>query len=244
MLLNWNKIKFINKFKIKFEKDILTKKLVTVPAAPAFVENKSNVFYWKALRAADFCVIDSSLFAILARLTGLKIFKFSGFQLIKESISYLHKKRIKILLVNPGEESGQINKSYLLNNTKLEIDDICSYSAPIYPKHQLIEDFQLLDLANLNKPRLIIINIAGGKQEVLGHFLKQHLSFPTTIICTGAAISFFTGEQANIPNWVDKMHLGWLARIIQSPNMYLLRYLRAFRFIPMFFKYKIERIKE
>ena len=40
-----------------------------------------------------------------------------------------------------------------------------------------------------------MVNIAGGEQEILGAFIRRQLNFKTTIICTGAAISFFTGNR-------------------------------------------------
>ena len=47
------------------------------------------------------------------------------------------------------------------------------------------------------------------------------------ILCTGGAISFLSGGQANIPTWADRMYLGWLLRVIQSPRTFLPRYWNA-----------------
>ena len=49
------------------------------------------------------------------------------------------------------------------------------------------------------------------------------------ILCTGAAIAFLTGGQATIPKWADRLYLGWLFRILQSPRKYFYRYLQAAR---------------
>ena len=50
-----------------------------------------------------------------------------------------------------------------------------------------------------------------------------------SILCTGAAIAFLTGGQATIPKWADRLYLGWLFRILQSPSKYFYRYLQAAR---------------
>ena len=47
------------------------------------------------------------------------------------------------------------------------------------------------------------------------------------ILCTGGAIAFLTGGQANIPTWADRMYLGWLFRVCQSPKTFLPRYWNA-----------------
>ena len=64
----------------------------------------------------------------------------------------------------------------------------------------------------------MIINLGGGVQEKLGLYLKRNLNHETKIICTGAAIAFLTGLQANIPNIVDKIYMGWLWRIFLILN--------------------------
>ena len=83
-----------------------------------------------------------------------------------------------------------------------------------------------------------VVVIGGGIQEILGLYLKEKLRFKTTIICTGAAISFYTGDQAPIGNKMDKLFLGWLVRIIYDPKIYLMRYIKAIKLIKIFFKYK------
>ena len=90
-------------------------------------------------------------------------------------------------------------------------------------------------MINTFKPDLLIINIAGGKQEILGLWLKNNISSPITIICTGAAISFFTGEQALIPNWMDRFYLGWFSRIMYNPKVFIPRYINAFKMIITYF---------
>ena len=76
-----------------------------------------------------------------------------------------------------------------------------------------------------------MINLGGGIQELLGSYLKSNLDYKPSIICSGAAISFLTGQQAKIPIIFDIIYLGWLVRIIFDPHIFLPRYLKAFNFI-------------
>ena len=89
------------------------------------------------------------------------------------------------------------------------------------------------------KPKIILINIGGGTQEVLGLFLKTKLKFNVKILCTGGALSFLTGIQAPINNTIDKLYLGWLIRIIFNPLIFFKRYFNSFRLIPMVILSKI-----
>jgi hypothetical protein len=74
-----------------------------------------------------------------------------------------------------------------------------------------------------------MINLGSGTQEVLGNYLKKNLNYKPSIICTGAAISYFTKQQAPLTNFLDFMFLGWLVRIIFNPITFLPRYLSAFK---------------
>lgn len=64
---------------------------------------------------------------------------------------------------------------------------------------------------------------------------------PPAILCTGAAIAFFTGGQVRIPRWADRLYLGWLFRIFENPKLYGKRYGDAlFRLPLMLWRYRRE----
>ena len=88
-----------------------------------------------------------------------------------------------------------------------------------------------------------MINLGSGVQEPLGYYLKQNLNYNPGIICTGAAISFFTKSQANISPFIDKLGLGWLWRCISNPIVFIPRYLSAFRLFFLILKTKIKVVK-
>ena len=121
----------------------------------------------------------------------------------------------------------EINKKFL--NSK-NIYKIYQYIAPIYQKEK-IKDYKLLKKIQKIKPKYVVINLGGGVQEVLGSFLKNNINYKVSIICTGAAISYFTKQQAPLNVFLDKIYLGWLVRIIFNPYIFLPRYLSAFRLI-------------
>ena len=89
----------------------------------------------------------------------------------------------------------------------------------------------------------MLTNIGGGRQEILGLYLRENLKVKTTILCTGAAISFFTRDQAPINNFVDQYYLGWFVRLIFNPLVFLKRYLYSLRLIPMVILSQIKIIK-
>ena len=114
----------------------------------------------------------------------------------------------------------------------------------IAPKYEIknFSDRKLLKKIKKVKPDFILTNIGGGKQEILGLYLKKNLKIKTTILCTGAAISFFTREQAPINSLIDKLYLGWFVRLIFNPFVFLKRYLYGLKLIPMVIFSKIKII--
>ena len=76
--------------------------------------------------------------------------------------------------------------------------------------------------------------------EILGSYLNKNLKKKSIILCTGGAISFFTGDQAPINNFIDKFYLGWLVRLIYNPLIFIKRYISALKLIPMVLLNKIK----
>tara|TARA_Y100001970_G_C14153133_1_gene813887 strand:- start:701 stop:1444 length:744 start_codon:yes stop_codon:yes gene_type:complete len=233
-------IKFINgDFQFVWSK-VKKGGLLVAPAAPAIKDIKKNQLYYNSLKNSDFAIVDSGfmvLFLFLFRRIKLK--KLSGLSFLK---SMLKQPEIKIqnsiFLINPNNKESLLN-SILLNSHGIKLKEDYQYVAPIY-NSDTIEDIDLLKILNRKKPNFILINIGGGKQEPLGSYLKNNISFSSSIICTGAAISFINGTQAKIPYVIDKLFLGWLSRIISNPKIFLPRYINALKVVKVLWNAKIE----
>lgn len=220
--------------------DIFNKNgLFVFPAAPALINLFSDKEYKKSLENADYVFFDSGFLCLYLSIFKLiKVNKFSGLLFLKRLFLSFKNKKKKIFLIDPNEQHSSYNLRYL---QKIGQKNIESYIAPYY--NDKIFDQILINKINKFKPEYIIINLGGGIQEKLGFYLKKNLKQETKIICTGAAIAFLTGLQAKIPNIIDKIYLGWLARIFFNPKLYLVRYLFAFKLFAILFKSRIDIIK-
>jgi N-acetylglucosaminyldiphosphoundecaprenol N-acetyl-beta-D-mannosaminyltransferase len=206
---------------------------LVAPAAPGLINIKKDAQYYNALQSANVVIADSGFMALIWNSTNKKkVNKISGLKFLNSFLndSEIQKCR-KILLVDPCPAEASANLAYL-NSNGFNLCDDMSYIAPIYKKNE-VEDKKLLSYIEEKKPEFIIINLGGGIQEKLGAYLVNNLSYKPGIICTGAAIAFLTGHQAEIPEWADKFSLGWLCRCIEKPNLYLPRYLKSFRLLSL-----------
>ena len=139
--------------------------------------------------------------------------------------------------VDPNSELS-INNKLFFTNLGIPRNKLFNYISPTYNASK-IKDKKLLEIANNLKPDFIILNLGGGVQEILGFYLKKNLKKKTKIICTGAAISFFTKDQAPINQIFDKFFLGWFIRILFKPSVFLPRYLKSFKLFQIVLNEKI-----
>lgn len=213
--------------------------LFVFPAAPALVNIFDDKEYKNSLENSDYVFFDSGFLCIyLSIFKSIKVKKLSGLFFLRKLLSSFKNDNKKIFLIDPNKEHSTSNKNYL---NKIGQDNTESYIAPFYKDK--INDQKLIDQINEFRPEYIIINLGGGVQEKLGIYLKKNLREETKIICTGAAIAFLTGFQANIPKIIDQFYLGWFWRILFNPKLYLKRYINAFKLLTVLFKSNIEVIK-
>jgi N-acetylglucosaminyldiphosphoundecaprenol N-acetyl-beta-D-mannosaminyltransferase len=215
--------------------------LYTFPAAVNLSNLEHNPIYHQSLIHSDFVFFDSGYFVLLLRLfKGIKVKKFSGYKFITLFINYLQSKnKYTLFVIEPSRDISKVNRIFFdKNNIKI----LSQFIAPFYKKRTEIIDYELLDILNKIRPNYILINLGGETQEILGYYLKKNLNYKPVIICTGAALSFLTEQQAPLTNWIDRMYLGWLWRCIYNPKVFIPRYLSAFKLIKLVIQSKVKII--
>ena len=237
----FKKIKFNNILFTNIEKYLLKKGLFVFPAGPALANIEKSIKYYKSIKSADFVFFDSGFFVLLLRIfKNIRVYKFSGYKFLGLFFKYIKKnKNKKVFCIDPNIRFSKSNIKFI---KKLGIKKIQNYVAPKYNLDKL-SDKKLIKLINIFKPNYLIINIGGGTQEVLGLYIKKNLKKKTTIFCTGAAISFYTRDQAPINDLIDKYYLGWLLRFLFNPFVFFKKYIIALRLIPMVMFNKIKVIR-
>ena len=206
---------------------------LVAPAASSLSQIIKNKDHLKALKKASIAILDSGFFCILLFiLKGISVKKNSGFLFMKNFLNYKYAKNKKILSVDPSAKDSLINQSFLRKN---KFTQVKSYIAPKYNEGD-VKDVKLCKLVNLYKPKYILINIGGGVQEKLALYISQQSKHNPSSLCLGAAIGFYTGSQAPINSLVDHLYLGWLARVIYNPMIFIPRVIQSIYLTRLFFK--------
>ncbi len=207
--------------------------LIVFPSAPVLVDMMGDAAQRHALETSDLAVTDSGYFVLLWRIIkGEWLPRISGLRYLRALLEHREfQEPAATFWVMPSGEDDAANCAWL-ERRGISVPGDCRYIAPFYPAGKLA-DPALLEQILRWRPRFIVINLGGGVQERLGHFLRSSLPYRPTIICTGAAIAFLSGRQASIPVYIDRLFLGWLLRILRNPIRFLPRYWRSLRLVPL-----------
>lgn len=212
--------------------------LVVVPSAPVLVAMDQDESHRIAVQSADVAIADSGWMVLLwFAITGNTLPRISGLrflQMVLQTPSF--RRRGASFWVMPTVKDSAANRAWLLSQG-IEVAAPECYEAPLYPVGAL-KDEELLRRIEASRAPFVVICLAGGVQERLGHFLRQRLSYRPTIICIGAAIAFLSGQQVAIPTWADRLFLGWLFRTLSNPRQYFPRYWRSLRLAPLLVQFR------
>jgi UDP-N-acetyl-D-mannosaminuronic acid transferase (WecB/TagA/CpsF family) len=209
---------------------------LVVPAARALKSVASDESYREAQINSDLAIADSAFMVLVSNL------------LQRDSIPRLSDpKHLRELLLEPCAQTpantlwGVAGRSS--SEKKLEWLRSKGFTVPsesVYGAHlnePKIEDRELIEMLQTQRPQRVVITIGGGAQQRLGPYLTRHLDYLLAVPCAGAAVAFLSGFQVRNPSGVERFRLGWLFRCLRSPRRFIPRYLSAPRLIHLIWRY-------
>jgi N-acetylglucosaminyldiphosphoundecaprenol N-acetyl-beta-D-mannosaminyltransferase len=130
-------------------------------------------------------------------------------------------------IIQPGDSITIIGCDYehiqILRRKMPEVT-IHHYNPPMGFAGDEIEIERAADFVVNHRSRFTFLAVGSPQQEKLACLIKQK---PATGIgfCIGASILFLTGGEKRAPNWVQRVGLEWLFRLMQNPGRLWRRYL-------------------
>ena len=209
---------------------------LVAPSGTCFARLREDKMYRRAIVSAEMAIADSGLMVVLWRLLRQEnVQRISGLKYLRHLlVSVKRGSNEDVFWVLPSERAQQ----KLLEWSQREVFPInsdCCYVAPLYGPE--VDDRNLVALIEQNRPAHIIIAIGSSAQEKLGYYLRESLSYRPATHCIGAALGFITGEQAQIPDWADRLYLGWLFRLLAQPAAFVPRLMRGLELPWLIWKY-------
>ena len=209
---------------------------LVAPSGTCFARLREDETYRHAVVGADLAIADSGLMVVLWRLLRReKVHRISGFKYLKHLVVKLKGEgNATIFWVLPSENARQKLLDWS-SRERFSIKRENCYVAPRYGSD--VEDRSFLALIEQQRPAHVIIAIGSGAQEKLGYYLRENLPYRPAIHCIGAALGFLTGDQVPIPEWADRLYLGWLCRLVAQPRVFIPRLSRAVELPLLIWKY-------
>jgi N-acetylglucosaminyldiphosphoundecaprenol N-acetyl-beta-D-mannosaminyltransferase len=208
---------------------------LVAPSGTCFARLREDERYRRAIVGADMAIADSGLMVVIWRLLRREnVQRISGLKYLKHLLGKLNGEGTKVFWVLPNERACQKLFDWSRRESFLINTENC-YIAPRYGSD--VEDRNLLALIEQHRPENVIVAIGSGAQEKLGYYLRENLSYRPAIHCIGAALGFVTGDQAAIPDWADRLYLGWLWRLVAQPRTFIPRLSRGLELPWLIWKY-------
>jgi UDP-N-acetyl-D-mannosaminuronic acid transferase (WecB/TagA/CpsF family) len=201
--------------------------LVVVPAAPALAEIVRDREFREAARCADLVLTDSGFMVLVWWiLTREWLPRTSGLRYLRLLLAapQMRAQSSPVWIMPSLAAARRCMRWLQRHGHQASFDSF--YIAPYYPPGP-VHDPGLLAFVRERRPSHVFLGLGGGTQEKVGLYLKRHLDHRPGIHCIGAAIGFLTGEQVRIPDWADRLLLGWLLRCADRPTRFVPRYWRS-----------------
>jgi N-acetylglucosaminyldiphosphoundecaprenol N-acetyl-beta-D-mannosaminyltransferase len=199
------------------------KLLITTINAHSYNLAQTDVVYQKALINSDILIPDGiSVVWAIRWLTGEKIIKIAGADVFFYEMERLNQIGGKCFFLGSSEATlAKIKEKSTMQYPNVIVQ---SYSPPFKPEFNLNENTAMLEAINAFQPDVLMIGMTAPKQEKWA-YLHYHSLKVGHICCIGAVFDFYGGIINRAPQWMIKMGLEWLYRLIKEPKRMWRRYL-------------------
>lgn len=195
--------------------------LLVAPSGTCFERFQFDANYRRAILTADLVLPDSGFMVLLWRILRRgKLRRVSGLRYFRQLLAAPAFETRQTFWVLPNERARERLLAWASAKGLTVAAESC-YVAPMFGLS--VQDDQLLGMLNEQNPTNIVIGLGAGAQEKLGWFLREYAAERRAIYCIGAALGFITGDQRGIPEWADRLYLGWLLRLARSPKLFFRR---------------------
>lgn len=188
---------------------------------------------------ADFILCDSQPIHYLAKMSGVKIPKISGSDLIDDVLKLGDELEIGVVFLGGNDHTEAIIRKIISHKYK-RIKLVHVDSRTIDQNNQSEIDNLVGVLGNLNF-QIVFLGYGFPKQEEISIGLK--VRFPeVAYFCIGMGIQYFTNQMKRSPIIFTKLGIEWLWRLIIEPKRLFRRYI--IYGIPMYIKLAVKELKK
>jgi N-acetylglucosaminyldiphosphoundecaprenol N-acetyl-beta-D-mannosaminyltransferase len=174
------------------------------------------------VNSADYIVTDGMPIVWMQKLQGAKeASRVRANDLMIELCRYAEKKGFSVGFY--GSKPSVLEK--ILQRARKEFPNlkiVYAFSPPFRELSQQ-EDEEIIKAIKESDPDILFVGLGCPKQE---NWMAKHKGrLRTVMLGVGASFDFFAGNVKECPNWLGKLGLEWLFRLLQEPKRLWRRYL-------------------
>ncbi len=184
----------------------------------------------KAYAAQDLICADGNPIVWLARMAGRKLSLMPGSDLVIPLAELAAERAVSVALIGSTDEALAAAAQDL--STKVPGLRIVYTKAPPmgFDPEGLAAETILKEL-NASGAQLCFLALGAPKQEMLAA-RGRSLAPETGFASIGAGLDFLAGSQTRAPNWMRKLALEWVWRMLSSPRRLVPRYAQCIAILP------------
>lgn len=172
-----------------------------------------NMAFYRCLMESDYLLRDGIGVKLALNLFGLgETENLNGTDLISSLIPHYHGRRLAIF--------GASNETIQACRRRLEAENISNI---VSMEHGFHSDEVYLQICAELKPEIVILCMGMPRQELLAAEIKAR-GLVSLVICGGGWADFYSGVKIRAPEWVRKLSLEWLHRLVKEPKRLGKRY--------------------
>ncbi len=206
---------------------------ICLPDAFVIVSANKNKKLQQILNNSLLSLPDGQPIALYARFKGIKsMSSVSGYKLIQQLLA------TEISHFFYGSTEEELYKIRERITSEFPLANVVGYKAPPWVELDQIENNEKLqaDIRGINqlKPNIIWVGFNSPKQD---YFMAHYLQYldNSIMIGVGGVFDYLSGKLKFSPEWIKKLALRWVYRIIQNPKRYFRRNVYAvFHFTRLF----------
>jgi len=199
------------------------KLLINTINAHSYNVSQKDEVYREALIKSDILIPDGiSIVWSLKWLSNQKIKKIAGADLFFYEMERLNLTDGKCFFLGSSYETlNKIKERLKKDYPKVKVQ---TYSPPYKPAFSDSENEFMVQTINAFQPNVLMVGMTAPKQEKWAYQHYNDLQVGH-ICCIGAVFDFYAGTVNRAPQWMIKMGLEWLYRLIKEPRRMWRRYL-------------------
>lgn len=194
------------------------------------IKLRADPQFREAYRRAAYVTADGFPIAMLGRLSGIKVQRTTGADLLEPLCAEAAHHSLPVFLFGPSHRV--IHRAVDVLQRRLGGLDIAGTYAPgaNFDPDSPEADFAIERIVR-SRARICFLAIGAPRQEIFAARCLERVP-GVAFVCVGAALDFIAGTQTRAPRAFQKLGLEWLWRVSTNPRRLGVRYMRCAAEVP------------